>query len=147
MLSYVEAKDRAVPAHRPFPIKVWIVLVWGSFVLLQVVQRALLLLAAWDREPATAETLLTTLIVGGRGDLMAATYVLAVASILAALYGGVRVGLSGRGGQSGFGSAWLQGFKGGSVLCGGFLLVVLLIDFGYYHFNQQRLNFVFFEYL
>jgi phosphoglycerol transferase MdoB-like AlkP superfamily enzyme len=145
MAASSDSMNRA-PQHH-LTVKVWIVLVWGSFVLLQFVQRALLLLATWDREPATAETLLTTLIIGGRGDLMAATYVLAIAAIMASLYGGVRVGLRGRGGKPGFVSAWLQGFKWGAAVCGGLLLIVLLIDFGYYHFNQQRLNFVFFEYL
>jgi hypothetical protein len=30
---------------------------------------------------------------------------------------------------------------------GVFLVTLLLVDIGYYHFNQQRLNFVFFEYV
>ena len=143
----VKLKGRVVASSSSLSVKGWILLVWGCYVLLQFVQRVLLMLATWDREPATVETLSTTLLVGGRGDLMAATYLLAVAAILASLYAAGRVLLRGRGGQPGFLSPWLQGFKWGAALCGGFLLVLLLIDFGYYHFNQQRLNFVFFEYL
>jgi hypothetical protein len=32
-------------------VKAWILLVWGTFVLLQGIQRAVLMLAAWARHP------------------------------------------------------------------------------------------------
>jgi phosphoglycerol transferase MdoB-like AlkP superfamily enzyme len=124
-----------------------VILVWGAFVLMQCAQRGLLVYATLDREVPSRDTLFATLLIGLRGDFMTATYVLVLAAGLASLYSGARLLWPRRRSKTGWSIEWLRGFRGAAAACGGLLLVVLLLDFGYYHFNQQHLNFVFFEYL
>jgi len=121
---------------------------WILFVVIQMVERLFLLGDALEQETPSLRLLLTTLMVGVRGDFITATFALALA-------------LAGAGGWTLLSHKW-DDLRRSSTLCArafhpafhvsallvGLLLFTLLcVDMGYYGFNRQHMDFVFLEYL
>lgn len=121
---------------------------WILFVVIQMAERLFLLGDALEQETPSVPLLLTTLVVGVRGDFITATFALALA-------------LTSAGGWTLLSHKW-DDLRRSSTLCArafhrafsvsasmvGLLLFVLLcVDMGYYGFNRQHMDFVFLEYI
>jgi hypothetical protein len=121
---------------------------WLFFLAIQQAERFFLLPEAWTVERPETGTLAQTLWVGLRADLITAT----LAILLALAIGGV-IGL-----LLTFATRWTapatpagthhrRGLSGAGALVGLLLMAVLIADMGYYGYNRQHLDFVFFEYV
>ena len=125
-----------------------IVFWWILFLVLQQAERLFLLPQAVSLEFPTPALLLKTLVTGLRADLITSTIGIAVAVLLA---GGVGAIFSAIAKRSGLPRKADQPYRLGLSLTSGLMallfLILLTVDMGYSHFNQQHLNFVFFEYL
>ena len=125
-----------------------LVLWWGFFLAIQQAERFFLMQEAWSLEAPTKWLLLKTLWTGFRADLISAT-----SSVLIAAIGGTVIGCGlwvlsrFRNGRDTF-TAWLRvGFIAAAWLMAVIVMLCLTIDMGYYNFNKQHLDFVFFEYV
>lgn len=128
-------------------VKQRIVFWWGLLLLIQQVERWFLLPDVVNVEAPDWRVLIQTFTTGFRADLITSTIGILLSVLAAGLVSLVSWPLIGR--RSGSALSTLYGraltVTGGVV--GMLLVVLLLLDIGYYRYNQQRLNFVFFEYL
>jgi hypothetical protein len=121
---------------------------WLFFVAVQQAERLFLLPEAWKLERPETGQLAMTLWIGLRADLITATFGILLAFViggatglllmLAARWQGVPVPAE---------THHRRGLSGAGLLVGLLLMTVLIVDMGYYGFNQQHLDFVFFEYV
>jgi len=117
---------------------------WVLFLVIQQTQRLFLLPEALALERPAAATLLKTLITGFRADLITSTIAVIFVAAAAGIGGLI---LTWRGWQVRLKHPYVLLLTVSSGLVALLLMVVLTIDMGYYHYNHQRLDFVFFEYL
>ncbi len=121
---------------------------WLFFVAIQQAERLFLLPEAWRLEQPVTGQLVRTLWIGLRADLITATFGILLAVIIGGLVGLVLT----------FTTSWRavlipseahhrRGLFSAALLVGLLLMAFLIIDMGYYGFNQQHLDFVFFEYI
>ena len=124
-----------------------IVFWWMLFWVIQQVERWFLLPDVINAEAPSSAVLMYTLATGFRADLITSTIAVLVVALVAFLFNVAWWAAVGRR----TGTAWWQSYGRLMTAAGwatGLLLVtLLLLDIGYYRYNQQRLNFVFFEYL
>ncbi len=121
---------------------------WILFVVIQTAERLFLLGDALEQETPSVPLLLTTLVVGVRGDFITATFALALA--LAAACGGTLLSHKWndlRGSSTLCVRAFHRSFPVSAALVGLLLFVLLCVDMGYYGFNRQHMDFVFLEYI
>jgi phosphoglycerol transferase MdoB-like AlkP superfamily enzyme len=128
-------------------VKQRIVFWWGLLLLIQQVERWFLLPDVISVEMPGAGLLLQTLTTGFRADLITSTIAILLTALLAALVTLVWWPLIGRRRGAAAGTSYGRALTAAGLVVGLLLVVLLLLDIGYYRFNQQRLNFVFFEYL
>ncbi|MCH6556647.1 MAG: LTA synthase family protein [Nitrospirae bacterium] len=120
---------------------------WMLFLVIQQAERLFLLPEAIASETPSLSLLAKTLATGLRADLITATIAVLLAALLAGAVGIVRASA-----VRWFGAITKRGAHSRALMrsCGAvgvLLMVLLIVDMGYYGYNQQRLNFVFFEYL
>ena len=121
---------------------------WMLFVVIQQAERFFLLPEAWALEEPPASLLAKTLLTGLRADLITATFGILLAAGLGGVLGLLLTVLTRyRDVPLPTGVCHRRGLTGASVLMGLLLMTLLTVDMGYYGYNQQHLNFVFFEYL
>ena len=121
---------------------------WILFVVIQTAERLFLLGDALEQETPSMPLLLTTLVVGVRGDFITATFALALA--LAAACGGTLLSHRWddlRGSSTLCARAFHRAFPVSAALVGLLLFVLLCVDMGYYGFNRQHMDFVFLEFI
>jgi hypothetical protein len=117
---------------------------WLLFVIIQQAQRLFLLPETAVLEWPSAGLLTRTLGAGLVGDIISATGAIAVAAVL----GGLLSVLFFRSPRTTNGhGGYRAGLNIALAVVGCLLLVILIVDVGYYGFGQQHVNFVFFEYL
>jgi phosphoglycerol transferase MdoB-like AlkP superfamily enzyme len=124
-----------------------IVFWWMLFLVIQQVERWFLLPDVINVEAPSIPVLVYTLVTGFRADLITSTIAVLAVALIALVVNVVLWTAVGRR----TGAAWWQSY-GRLVTTAGWvtgllLVILLLLDIGYYRYNQQRLNFVFFEYL
>jgi hypothetical protein len=117
---------------------------WALFVIIQQTQRLFLLPETAALEWPSAGLLTRTLGAGLVGDMISATGAVAVAAVLGVLLGIPVSRLSKTAKRNG---GYRTGLNAALAVVGGLLLVILIVDVGYYGFSQQHVNFVFLEYL
>ncbi len=117
---------------------------WILFVVIQTAERLFLLGDALERETPSVPLLLTTLMVGVRGDFITATFALALAlasaggwTLLSHKWDDLRHSSTLRA------RAFHRAFPVSAALVGLLLFVLLCVDMGYYGFNRQHMDFVF----
>jgi hypothetical protein len=124
-----------------------IVFWWVLFLVIQQVERWFLLPDVINAEAPSTVLLLQTFATGFRADLITSTITILVIAVLAGLLSLVWWPVTGGWRASALSKAYGRILSlAGSTVCL-LLLLLLLLDMGYYRYNQQRLNFVFFEYL
>jgi hypothetical protein len=128
-------------------VKQRIVFWWMLFLVIQQVERWFLLPDVMNAEAPSIAVLLYTFATGFRADLITSTVAVLVVALVACIFNVLWWAAVGRG----TGTAWWHSY-GRLVTAAGWvtgllLVILLLLDIGYYRYNQQRLNFVFFEYL
>lgn len=121
---------------------------WLLFLGIQQAERLFLLPETWTLEQPTAGMLVKTLWIGLRADLITAS----LGMLLAAGIGGVTgllltLATRRRAVPVPVDVHHRRGLFGAVLLVGLLLMTVLIIDMGYYGYNQQHLDFVFFEYV
>ena len=117
---------------------------WVLFVIIQQTQRLFLFPETAALEWPTAGLLMRTLGAGLVGDMISATGAVAVAAVLGVLLSIPASRLSKTAKRNG---GYTTRLNVALAVVGGLLLVILIVDVGYYGFSQQHVNFVFFEYL
>src|SRR5437867_10097177 len=117
---------------------------WALFVIIQQTQRLFLFPETAALEWPTTGLLMRTLGAGLVGDMISATGAVAVAAVLGVLLSIPASRLSKTAKRNG---GYRAGLNVALAVVGGLLLVILIVDVGYYGFSQQHMNFVFFEYL
>ena len=121
---------------------------WLLFLVIQQMERFFLLPEVMAVEVPSVDVFVKTLVTGFRADLITSSIAVLLVSASAGLLGVLWwawVRLQGRPVLLVTGYRWTLAVAG--TVTGLLLVVLLLVDVGYYHFNQQRLNFVFFEYV
>jgi sulfatase-like protein len=125
-----------------------LILWWGLFLVIQQAERVFLIQQAWALETPTGGLFLKTLWTGLRADLISATFAVLIAVVVGLVLGtGLRVFSKTRGRQDTFRSCFQTGYLAASWCMAAVILSCLTIDVGYYRFNKQHLDFVFFEYV
>ncbi len=121
---------------------------WLLFLAIQQVERVFLFPEVMAVEVPSTAVFVKTFTTGFRADLITASIAVLLISVFTAMVGTLwwawvrwRRGPS----QGLIGYRWALVITG--TVMGLFLVALLLVDIGYYRFNQQRLNFVFFEYV
>ena len=117
---------------------------WVLFVIIQQTQRLFLFPETAALEWPTTGLLMRTLGAGLVGDMISATGVVAVAAVLGVL---LTIPASRLSKTAKINGGYRAGLNVALAVVGGLLLVILIVDVGYYGFSQQHMNFVFFEYL
>lgn len=121
---------------------------WLFFVAIQQAERLFLLPEAWKLEQPATGQLVRTLWIGLRADLITATFGILLAGIIGGLAGLLLTfATNWRAGSVPSETHHRRGLFGAALLVGLLLMAFLIIDMGYYGFNQQHLDFVFFEYV
>ena len=121
---------------------------WILFVVLHSAERIFLLREAVEAERPSPAMLFQTLLVGLRGDFIVGTIALALALLVGVAWAVLWKGASAaRGQELPFYSMYRPGLRAGGLLLGGILLILLVVDMGYYGHHRQRLDFVFLEYV
>src|SRR5512138_2127777 len=121
---------------------------WLLFLIIQQVERFFLLPEVMAAEVPSADVFVKTFITGFRADLITSSIAVLFVSAFSGMlgtFGWVWGRVRRRPVLLKTGYRWTLTIVG--TLMGLLLVVLLLVDVGYYHFNQQRLNFVFFEYV
>jgi phosphoglycerol transferase MdoB-like AlkP superfamily enzyme len=121
---------------------------WLLFLAIQQVERFFLLPEVMAVEVPSAGVFVKTFATGLRADLITASIAVLMVFVFAGVVGTLWWAWMRWqcGPTQGVGEyRWVLIIAG--TVMGLFLVVLLLVDIGYYHFNQQRLNFVFFEYV
>src|SRR5256885_1864753 len=117
---------------------------WVLFVIVQQTERLFLFPETAALEWPTIGLLTRTLGTGLVGDMISATGAVAVAGVLGLLLAIPASRLSKTAKSN---DGYRTGLNVALAVVGGLLLVILIVDVGYYGFSQQHVNFVFFEYL
>ncbi len=121
---------------------------WILFLVVQQTERLFLLPEALAREVPPWDVLGKTLLAGFRADLITATIAVILAAFLAGGFGLLwSTARAWRGMTVERGIVYRRALLWSSGLIGFLILILLTVDMGYYHYNQQHLNFVFFEYV
>ncbi|HEX5550064.1 MAG TPA: LTA synthase family protein [Nitrospira sp.] len=128
-------------------VKQRIVFWWVLFLVIQQVERWVLLPDVINAETPALGLLVQTFTTGFRADLITSTIVILVSVLAAGLVSLVLWPLTGRRREDTLSESYSRSLTVAGSVVGLLLMVLLLLDIGYYRFNQQRLNFVFFEYL
>ena len=133
---------------RPGSLATTIVFWWGLFLVIQSAERLFLVATTLGREWPTAATLAKTLATGLRADSIcaAAGTVVAIGAGLV-VGGGVALVRRWRSHRGKVGSSWTRGVWAAALVVALVMLAVTTVDMGYYHYSQQRLDFVFLEYV
>ena len=119
---------------------------WGVCLVIQSAERMFLVATTVTREPATADTLATTLRAGFRADLMGAAGGIVIAVVLGLVIGaGLAITKRWRKGRAVLGSPWKAGITIGAVGVALLILVVATADMAYYRYSRQRVDIVFLE--
>ena len=131
-----------------WPFRQSVVFWWLLFLVIQQVERFFLLPEVMAFEVPSVDVFVKTLVVGFRADLITSS----IAVLLVAAFAGLlemlwRVWARMRQRPVQAGTGYRRSLAGAGTVMGLLLVVLLLVDVGYYHFNQQRLNFVYFEYV
>jgi phosphoglycerol transferase MdoB-like AlkP superfamily enzyme len=129
-------------------LKQTIVFWWLLFLAIQQVERFFLLPDVMAVEAPSTGLLVNTLTTGFRADLITST----VAVLLVSLFAGVggtlwRIWARWQGGHTQECAGCHRIFVVAGTVTASLLVILLLVDIGYYRYNHQRLNFVFFEYV
>src|SRR5947199_2245154 len=117
---------------------------WVLFVIIQQTERLFLFPETAALEWPTTGLLFRTLGAGLVGDMISATGAVAVAAVLGVLLSIPASRLSKTAKRNG---GYTTRLNVALAVVGGLLVVILIVDVGYYGFSQQHVNFVFFEYL
>ncbi len=128
-------------------VKQRIVFWWGLLLLIQQVERWFLLPDVVNVEAPDWRVLIQTFTTGFRADLITSTIGILLSVLAAGLVSLVSWPLIGRRSESALSTSYGRALTVTGGVVGMLLVVLLLLDIGYYRYNQQRLNFVFFEYL
>ena len=121
---------------------------WLLFVAIQQTERLFLLPEAWRLEQPETGQLVRTLWLGFRADLIAATFAVLLVMGIGGIAGLLLMGVARwRAASTPAGAHHRHGLLGAGTLVGLLLMTVLIVDMGYYGYNQQHLDFVFFEYI
>ena len=121
---------------------------WFLFLVIQQVERLFLLPDVMAIEAPSTGLLVNTLTTGFRADLITSTIAVLVVSLLSGIGGTLWWIVTRWRREPGHGFAgYRRIFIVAGTVMGILLVVLLLVDIGYYRYNQQRLNFVFFEYV
>jgi hypothetical protein len=121
---------------------------WLFFVAIQQTERWFLLPEAWKLEQPETGQLAKTFWIGFRADLITATLCLLLALAIGSLAGlALTIAAKRQAVSVPAGVHHRRGLSGAGILVGLLLMTVLIVDMGYYGYNQQHLDFVFFEYL
>jgi hypothetical protein len=121
---------------------------WILFVVVQAAERLFLLGDALEQETPSVPLLLTTLLVGVRGDFITATFALVLALAAAGAWTLVSHKWDDlRRSSTLCARAFHRACPVSAALVGLLLFVLLCVDMGYYGFNRQHMDFVFLEYL
>lgn len=121
---------------------------WILFVVVQAAERLFLLGDALEQETPSVPLLLTTLVVGVRGDFITATFALVLALAAAGAWTLVSHKWDDlRRSSTLCARAFHRACPVSAALVGLLLFVLLCVDMGYYGFNRQHMDFVFLEYL
>ena len=128
-------------------VKQRIVFWWVLFLVIQQVERWVLLPDVINAETPALGLLVQTFTTGFRADLITSTIVILVSVLAAGLASLVLWPLTGSRREDTLSESFSRSLTVAGSVVGLLLMVLLLLDIGYYRFNQQRLNFVFFEYL
>ena len=121
---------------------------WLLFLVIQQVERWYLLPDVVAAETPSLGLLLNTITTGFRADLITSTIAVLLVTLVAGLAGTLWwIAFRWRRGAAGEGSVYRRVIIVAGTVLAMLLIVLLLADIGYYRYNQQRLNFVFFEYV
>lgn len=129
-------------------LKQHIVFWWFLFLVIQQVERLFLLPDVMAIEAPSVALLVNALATGFRADLITSTIAILLVLISVGVVGtlwwiATRWQHEPRQGVAGYRRTFIAAGSVMAIL----LVALLLLDIGYYRFNQQRLNFVFFEYV
>ena len=124
-----------------------IVFWWVLFLVIQQVERWVLLPDVINAEAPGLGLLVQTFTTGFRADLITSTIAILVSVLAAGLVSLVLWPLTGRRREAALSESYGRALTAIGLMVVLLLMVLLLLDIGYYRYNQQRLNFVFFEYL
>ncbi|WP_447983494.1 LTA synthase family protein [Nitrospira sp. Nam74] len=116
------------------------------FLLIQQGERLFLLGNVVLRDPPSAGLLAKTLVIGLLADAVTTFWALALAFVLAVLFS-LPFALFKRNGKGRFAFRYDRGLVFAFILMALSLFVVSTADIGYYRYNHQHLDFVFFEYV
>lgn len=129
-------------------LKQHIVFWWFLFLVIQQVERLFLLPDVMAIEPPSMGLLVNVLATGFRADLITSTIGILIVLIFGSVVGTLWW-IATRWQREP--EQWIVGYRRTFIATGSviaiLLVALLLVDIGYYRFNQQRLNFVFFEYV
>ena len=129
-------------------LKQHIVFWWSLFLVIQQVERLFLLPDVMAIEPPSMGLLVNVLATGFRADLITSTIGILIVLIFGSVVGTLWW-IATRWQREP--KQWIVGYRCTFIAAGSviaiLLVALLLVDIGYYRFNQQRLNFVFFEYV
>ncbi|MFQ5932414.1 MAG: LTA synthase family protein, partial [Nitrospiraceae bacterium] len=120
---------------------------WLLFLVIQQAERLFLLPEAIASETPSLSLLVKTLATGLRADLITATIAVLLALLLTGAVGIMRAAAARWFRVTTEAGAHRRALMGSCGAVGLLLMALLTVDMGYYGYNQQRLNFVFFEYL
>jgi len=125
-----------------------IVFWWFLFLAIQQVERLFLLPDVMAMEVPSAGLFIQSLATGFRADLITSTIAILVVLIFAGV-GGTFWWVAARWRQApeSASGAYRRLVMASGTVVAIFLIALLLMDIGYYRYNHQRLNFVFFEYV
>ncbi len=121
--------------------------VWVLFLLFQQGQRFFLFSEALTIEVPLRETLITTSITGFRADVIISTLAIGFAAGLTWIYLSLRYGWTNARIALRSHNRFTDVFRIISWLIGSTLMLILIVDMGYYHYAHTHLDFVFFEYI
>ena len=128
-------------------VKQRIVFWWGLLLLIQQVERGFLLPDVLNAEAPGLTLLIQTFTTGFRADLITSTIGILFIVLVTGLVSLVLWPMTGRRNGASLAESYGRVFTAAGCVMSLLLLLLLLLDIGYYRYNQQRLNFVFFEYL
>ena len=141
LMNFSESKDTSRSFWHLF------FFVWILFLLLQQGQRFFLFSEALTIEVPLMETLISASITGFRADIIISTLAAGVAAGLTWVYLSLRYGWTNARITFQGPNRFTDVFRTASWLIGSTLMLILMVDMGYYHYAHTHLDFVFFEYI
>src|SRR5439155_6412408 len=137
--------QRGCPARQP--LMGVLVFWWILLFLVQGAERVFLLREAARVEPPTPAVLGLTLLTGARADLILATLAVAVAALGAVIVAAPLALVPRRRHGAGVAASFRSSLRAWCWALAVVFLLVLTVDMGYYGYNRQHLDAVFFEYV